>query len=105
MTAVVDEGMGNERTALAWQRTALALIGGSAVLSRLTFDELGLLALLSLAVAGPLGAWVFLESRGRYLHDAGVRARPRSRGGRAPLTLTIATLAVCLTEILALLLA
>ena len=97
-----DPGLGNERTALAWQRTALSLLAGSAILARLTFDRLGPVALLSVAVAGPVGLWLFLESRGRYRHDAGVRRRPRSRGGRAPLALAVATVAAGLTELTAL---
>ncbi len=103
MTTHRDPGIGNERTALAWQRTALSLIAGSAVLTRLTFDRLGLLALVSVGVAAPLGLWLFLESRGRYEHDAGLSRRPLRRGGRAPLALALATSAVALTELAALL--
>ncbi len=101
--AHLDPGVGNERTALAWQRTALAVLAGGALLTRYTSDKLGLFALASVLASVPLALWLFLESRGRYLHDAGVRVRPRSRGGRAPLRLTIATLAIGLTELAALL--
>ena len=86
-----DAGESHERTALAWQRTALALVAGSAVLTRLTFERLGLLALVSVGVAAPLGLWLFLESRGRFRHEA------------APLVLTLATSAVALVEVAALL--
>lgn len=86
-----DAGESHERTALAWQRTALALVAGSAVLTRLTFERLGLLALLSVGVAAPLGLWLFLVSRGRHRFEA------------APLVLTLATSAVALVEIAALL--
>ncbi len=103
-TPTLDPGAGNERTALAWQRTALALVAGAAILSRLTFDRLGVMALVSVAVAGPLGTWVLLESRGRYRHDAGLRSRQRSRSGRAPAALAIATAVVAVTELAALLL-
>lgn len=107
MTAAVapDAGFGNERTALAWQRTALALVTGAAILSRLTFAELGVWALGSVLVAGPLGLWVLFESRGRYRHDAGLQSRERSRGGRSPAALAVATVAVGLTELAALLVA
>jgi uncharacterized membrane protein YidH (DUF202 family) len=100
-----DPGAGvyNERTALAWQRTALALIAGSAVVSRLTVDRVGVLAVVSLAVTMPLALWVMVESRGRYAHDAGVRRRPRSRGGRAPMVLALVTVLVGLNELAALL--
>jgi uncharacterized membrane protein YidH (DUF202 family) len=90
----VDPGFGNERTALAWQRTALSLAGGSAILARLTLDRLGAAALVSVAVAAPLALWVLWESRGRYRHDADIDPRSRSRGGRAPLAITLATLVV-----------
>lgn len=97
-----DPGAGNARTALAWQRTALSLVAGSALLSRLTLDQLGSVALLSFAVVAPLGTWVFLESRGRYRHDAGIALRPRARGGRAPAALALATLVMGVTELAAL---
>ena len=100
----MSDGLANERTALAWHRTALAIVAGSALLTRLTYDQLGLLALASVGVALPLGLWVFVESRGRYDHDAGVRRRPRSRSGRAPAALVVATAAIGLTELAALLL-
>lgn len=92
----------NERTALAWQRTALALLAGSAVVARLTVDRIGVLAVLSLVVVLPLASWVMVESRGRYAHDAGMRLRSRPRGGRAPFVLTVATVLIALTELAAL---
>lgn len=98
-----DSTIGNERTALAWQRTALSLMVGAAILTRLSLDHLGPLALVSAVVALPLGLWVFFESRGRYAHDAGLRTRPRSRGGRAPAALALATSVVALTELAAVL--
>ncbi len=49
-----DPGIGNERTALAWQRTALAVLAAAAILSRLTFDRLGLLALVSVGASAPI---------------------------------------------------
>jgi len=97
-----DGGVSRERTALAWQRTALALVAGSAVLTRLTFERLGLLALLSVGVAAPLGLWVFLESR-RHRLEAGHAVRTRTRSAAAPLVLTLATSAVAIVEIAALL--
>ena len=98
-----DPGIANERTALAWQRTALSLIAGTAVLARLTFDRLGVAAVAMLGVALVLAVWVLVESRGRYDHDAGTRLRERSRSGRAPAALAVATVVVGLTEAAALL--
>jgi uncharacterized membrane protein YidH (DUF202 family) len=97
-----DPGAANERTALAWQRTALSLLAGSAILSRITLDRLGLAAMTSVVVAVPLGSWVFFESRARYRQSAGLQRRGRPRGGRAAAALAIATVCVGLTELAAL---
>ena len=102
MAYVPDDGRANERTALAWQRTALSLVAGSALLSRLTFDRLGLFALSGVAVALPMSVWIFLEGRWRYGHDAGVRSRRRPRDGIAPTAIMVATVAIAMTELAAL---
>jgi uncharacterized membrane protein YidH (DUF202 family) len=94
-------GSPNARTALAWQRTALALVGASAVVGRLTFERLGVLAVLVLAVALLLAGWVLLESRLRYAHAAGARSRGRGRSGRAPLAVTVSVVLVGLVELVA----
>jgi uncharacterized membrane protein YidH (DUF202 family) len=99
----MEPGIGNERTALAWQRTALALFTASAILTRLTAERLGLFSVLSVGVGAPLACWLFLESRGRYRHDAGQRRRQRDRGGRAPFALAFATIVLGSTEMVALL--
>jgi len=100
---VFDPGAQNERTALAWQRTALSLMAGSAVLARLTYEPLGPLSLAGVLVAFPLSCWVFWESRGRYAHSAGVRKRGRDRGGRSAAALAIAVVSLALTELAAIL--
>jgi uncharacterized membrane protein YidH (DUF202 family) len=46
-----------ERTTLAWERTALTIVGGAALLARLTADRFGLFSLAGLAVVGPLALW------------------------------------------------
>ncbi|HET6628068.1 MAG TPA: DUF202 domain-containing protein [Nocardioidaceae bacterium] len=106
--------MQNERTALAWQRTALSLMAGSALLSRLTFDRLGPFSFVSVLVGMPLGLWVFVESRRRYRDKAALRAgramteqRPsgpvRSREHWAPAMLSVAVAVAAATELAALL--
>lgn len=100
--AAGDPGVANERTALAWQRTALSLVAAAAIMARLTWDRLGGLDAGLLAVAMGLALWVFAESRGRYRHDQGSRPRPRLRGGRAPLALAVATMLIAATELIAL---
>jgi len=96
-----DVGVSNERTALAWQRTALAPLAGAAIISRLTFERLGLVAWVALGVVMPLSALVLVESRGRYVNDAGTRLRLRSRDGTAPAAVAVATLMLALVELLA----
>jgi uncharacterized membrane protein YidH (DUF202 family) len=97
-----DFGLSNERTALAWQRTALSLVAGSAILGRLTVDRLGLVAVALLGTAFVLCLWVFVESRWRYAQQLGVRPRGHGRGGRAAFALTTATCLMVVTEAAAL---
>lgn len=75
-------GLQNERTALAWQRTALSLLAAAAAVARLTYEELGTWSLLCLLLTLPFGAWVFRESRRRYRNSAAPHQRS-GRGGRA----------------------
>lgn len=104
MTSLDDVGASNERTALAWQRTALAMVAGAAILGRLTFERLGWLAIILLGVAVGLCVWVLAESHWRYVQQLGHRPRGRARGGRAALALSGATFLIALTEAAALLL-
>lgn len=91
--------MSNERTALAWQRTALSLLASAAIMARLTWSELGALAALPLGAAVLLSGWVFWESRGRYAHHAGARPGVGARGGRAPAALTVAIALIAVAEL------
>jgi uncharacterized membrane protein YidH (DUF202 family) len=93
-----DPGLANERTSLAWQRTALSVVAGSALLARLTVADLGLGAVVALLVSVGLGLWIMSESRRRYVGD-GPALRSRPRGGRAPAALALATLIVGLIEL------
>lgn len=97
-----DRGVSNERTALAWQRTALALMAGAAIMARLTFGKLGWVGIAVLSLAMLLSAWVFLESAGRYSHSADIRPRSRPRGGRAGAWLAGSTVILAAIELAAL---
>ncbi len=94
-----DRGAQNERTSLAWQRTALAMIGGSAVLTRLTVDRLGPVALVGMAVTVSLGVVVLVASRLRY--QEGRRGHPGGAG--LPAAVAVGTAAMILVETAALL--
>ena len=61
-----DAGLQPERTALAWQRSALALAGATIVIGRLTFSAVGLAALLVVALGVAHAAVVFATARRHY---------------------------------------
>jgi uncharacterized membrane protein YidH (DUF202 family) len=58
-----DPGLQPERTALAWQRSALALAVATIVVGRLTFESAGLLALLVVVLGLTHTAALFVLSR------------------------------------------
>jgi hypothetical protein len=91
----------HERTALAWQRTSLAIVAGSAVLTRITIGRIGLVALLSVVIGAPLGLWVMFESRERYRSRVASPSAAFDRGGRAAAALAVATFAVGVTGLVA----
>ncbi len=71
-----DPGLQPERTALAWQRSALALAGASVIVARLTVSTAGIVALV-VALSGLVhAAVIFLVQRRHY--------RIRSAGRVAP---------------------
>lgn len=92
-------GLQNERTALAWQRTALSLIVATAALARFAYEQVGYVGLLCL-VALPLSTFVFYESRARYRRREAGGAPARSRGGIAALALTVCIVVLCLTGLI-----
>lgn len=66
-----DPGLQQERTALAWRRTGLALVGGALLVGRLTMETLGASVLVPAAVAAALAAWVVsVTLRGRRYAQA-----------------------------------
>lgn len=85
-------GVQNERTALAWQRTALSLLATAAAITRLSYAELGPAALLCTLYAGVLVALILRTSRSRYRahHRAGGHLPQQSAG----LTAALASLTV-----------
>jgi putative membrane protein len=51
-----------ERTALAWRRTGLALLVGALTIGRLTLDTLGPAVVLPTVIGVTLAGWVLLEA-------------------------------------------
>ena len=101
-----DRGLAAERTALAWQRTALATTAGAAVMARFTVGSLGVPALVLLVCAVGLSVGILVASRTRYgrrVRQVGqVGHAGRSRSGLAPLALSTAVALLLLVELAAL---
>ena len=66
-----DPGLQPERTALAWQRSALALAGATIVVGRLTFDTAGIVALLVGALGVGHAAVIFATAQQHYRIQTG----------------------------------
>jgi hypothetical protein len=81
-----------QRTRLAWQRTALALVVAALVLLRLTLHDVGPAALAACSTAAGTALWVALEAR---------RGRRPQRSTQA-LLLTCSVAALAATELAAL---
>lgn len=98
-----DPGLQNERTAFAWQRTALAVLASAAVVARLMYPTLGWCALLGIAFALVATAWVFRRSRLRYRRTHAVAEGKYARGGTDALLITAAVLLMGLLVLAAIL--
>ena len=68
-----DPGLQPERTALAWQRSALALAVATIVVGRLTFSTVGLVALLVVALGLGHTAVIFATAHRRYRMRTGAQ--------------------------------
>ena len=99
-----DAGVQNERTALAWQRTGLALFGATVVAGRLGMRHWPVATALALAPSLVLSLVLMRLSGQRYrraqaaLHDE--RAGP---GGRLPFAASAAVTLLGLTALAAVL--
>lgn len=103
LARAAPHGAQPERTALSWQRTALATAAGAAIIARHTTGELGPGALLILLATLALAGAAFLLGRRRY---AVAPIEPsRRRDGRAAFALALAITGMALTELLALVVA
>lgn len=64
---MTDPGLARERTALAWQRTALTLAAGTLIIARVNVERSPLVAYVETGIGLPLCLWaaVLLGHRGR----------------------------------------
>ncbi|AXH95697.1 DUF202 domain-containing protein [Ornithinimicrobium avium] len=99
-----DPGLQQERTALAWRRTGLALSVGALLLTRLTLDTLGTAVVVPAAVAFVLAAWVVsVTLRGRRYASAHPDEPSFDRilrDGRVPAAVTLVAAALAVGELL-----
>lgn len=96
--SLLDVGAQAERTALAWQRTGLALLGLGAVLLHVRGGGAGRLSLaagvLDLAVGGVVGAFLAPARYRRVLRQVGEAQSPLAR--RSCWAVTVCVLATAL---------
>jgi len=95
-----DPGLQNERTAMSWDRTALALFAASLLVARLNASETGIVGWL-LALAGlVITVWIMVTARARYrtahraLHAAAPLPDGRLAAAVAALTAIAASIEV-----------
>lgn len=81
MTEQWDAGVQNERTALAWQRTALALFGAILIAARLGFRHWPGATVVALAPALALSVVILRLTSRRYRQ---AHAALHGNGGRPP---------------------
>ena len=89
-----DAGAQNERTALAWTRSTLALVGAALIVARIAFGPYPALGLSLAAGALILGTWVLLTARKRY------RGAASSLSTNRPLPDARLPAAICLLTVL-----
>ncbi len=101
--AGVPRGMAPERTALAWTRTGLALLGAGLLIGRLALGSLGLAVVVPVALALALSGWVLVTSlrRGRWSRIVTNEGLPASvlHDGRLPAVVAVIVTLLCACEL------
>ncbi|MEO3856444.1 DUF202 domain-containing protein [Acrocarpospora sp. B8E8] len=93
MSPPFDAGLQPERTLLAWRRTCLSLVVGSAIVVRVTASGVSVLVALVALVLAAAG-WLAATLRYRRAHRS--LARPEPRLGLGGVTVTVCACAALL---------
>jgi uncharacterized membrane protein YidH (DUF202 family) len=99
-TAPRDPGLQPERTALAWQRTALALAGATIVVGRLTFGTVGVVAVVVVALGVGHAAVIFATSQRHYRNRTGTSPARQWPTGVHAILLSVQVAALSVLELL-----
>ncbi|MGH8775483.1 MAG: DUF202 domain-containing protein [Jiangellaceae bacterium] len=93
------DGLSGERTALAWVRTALALLAAVLLAGRLAADRLGVVAAAFVLLAVPMAAVVLAGARRRYRAAHAAPAPTSGRDGRLPASVAVLVVVLALAEL------
>jgi putative membrane protein len=101
METPFDPGLQNERTALAWTRTGLALLVAVLLASRITVGELGVVTIIFTVFTLPLAVTVIVSAGRRYRisHRALESAAPLP-DARLPAAVTVLVLSLAAIELI-----
>lgn len=100
MSAPADPGLQPERTALAWRRTSLALIGLSLGSARVTWPVVGAWGLALAGAGAAVGLWLLLRGGRRYeRHSTALATGDGAGDGLAPLLASLLTVAIAVAGI------
>jgi putative membrane protein len=95
---VWDPGLQPERTSLAWQRTALTMLGVGLLVPKLAWPVLGVWALVPSGIVVAVAVAVLVAGARRYraAHDVLTTGDGALGDGRLPLVVTLAALTLAL---------
>lgn len=95
-----DHGAQNERTALAWTRTALALLVGVVLATRLAAEPLGPAAVVFGLLVAPVALLILVLARRRYrLSHEALHAERVLPDGKLPALVALVALLLAVLEI------
>jgi putative membrane protein len=96
MSAPADPGLQPERTALAWRRTSLALIGLSLGSARVTWPVIGR---RPAGAGSALGVWLVLRGGSRYARHSTAVASGEGAGTAGSALASLLTMAIAVAGI------